>query len=348
MKKFWKRHISELIAESYEKLKHKDVIGGFYCFLQPILLIMDPQVIGYVLGKDSQHFTSRGLYHNEQDDPMSKNLLTAEGQQWKELRNKITPTFGADKLKPMFDTLLQVGTEFEQHFERLTTTKGKPIDVTELCSQFTMDTVASCAFGVQSNSFKEPQTKFRKMGCKLAEQSVAQRLKLFFVESSKELSRAFGVRVVEPKLSGFFEQIIREKVRERRDNKRSDMINTLLEISSDTGPGAADADDKEQWCVVGKLTIQEICAQEMLFFTGHGYEATATAMSWCLYELAKAGGGAAAAAVQDKLIGEVKSVLEKHQHRITYEAIQEMTYLDQVVLGEHRVVRNIQSESPIR
>lgn len=93
MKKAGRRHLSEISSECYRKLKGKDVIGGFYFFLRPTLLILDPALIKCVLVKDFQYFHDRGIYYNERDDPLSANLLAIEGHRWKTLRTKITPTF---------------------------------------------------------------------------------------------------------------------------------------------------------------------------------------------------------------------------------------------------------------
>lgn len=38
--------------------------------------------------------------------------------------------------------------------------------------------------------------------------------------------------------------------------------------------------------------------------------------------------------IQNKLRDEVDSVLERHQGKITFDALQEMTYMDMVVFGE--------------
>lgn len=44
--------------------------------------------------------------------------------------------------------------------------------------------------------------------------------------------------------------------------------------------------------------------------------------------------------VQDKLRQEILDVLKKHDGQVTYEAIMEMQYLEQVLYGEHKI--NIQ------
>jgi cytochrome P450 family 6 len=39
---------------------------------------------------------------------------------------------------------------------------GSPVDVKETMAKFTTDVIASCAFGINSNSLKNPEAEFRR------------------------------------------------------------------------------------------------------------------------------------------------------------------------------------------
>lgn len=58
-----------------------------------------------------------------------------------------------------------------------------------------------------------------------------------------------------------------------------------------------------------------------------GFETSSTTLSFCMYELAKN------REIQEKVHEEIDSILAKHGGQITYEAVAEMTYLENCIDG---------------
>jgi hypothetical protein len=78
--------------------------------------------------------------------------------------------------------------------------------------------------------------------------------------------------------------------------------------------------------IVG-LSMNSVAAQAFVFFLA-GFETSSTTMTFCIYELSLNQD------IQERVREEIDVVLKKHDGKITYEAIQEMEYLDKVVAGK--------------
>ncbi|XP_023720072.1 cytochrome P450 9e2, partial [Cryptotermes secundus] len=131
-----------------------------------------------------------------------------------------------------------------------------------------------------------------------------------------------------PRVYKFFQRIITEVItyREKNNVSRADYLQHLINLKK---KGSIDADkdisnghehrefDSEQ----NRFTDVDIYAQASTFFAD-GYETSSGAMAFGLYCLA------VNPDVQAKVRDEVDSVLKKHDGQLTFDAIQEMTYLD--------------------
>lgn len=108
--------------------------------------------------------------------------------------------------------------------------------------------------------------------------------------------------------------IVRDTIKYREENNviRKDFLQLMMDLKSSE---------------TGSLTLNEMTAQAFIFFLA-GYETSSTTMSFCLFELAKR------KEIQDKLRAEITEVLKQHGGEITYEAIMDMKYLQQVLEGK--------------
>lgn len=80
--------ILDLLNHNYYRAAAEPFVGT-YSFLQANLLIRDPEIIRNILVRDFANFSNRGVYVDEENDPISAHLFALENDQWKNLRQKL-------------------------------------------------------------------------------------------------------------------------------------------------------------------------------------------------------------------------------------------------------------------
>lgn len=134
---------------------------GIYLFFRPAILVRDSELIKNILAKDFNHFHSHGVYIEKERDPMSENVFSLDGEDWKKLRQQLTPAFTSGKLKEMFENVKLIGDQLVEHFAPLANDNTE-IDIRELASCFVADCLASIAFGQTGiSSINDPKQEFR-------------------------------------------------------------------------------------------------------------------------------------------------------------------------------------------
>ncbi|XP_065092339.1 probable cytochrome P450 6a13 [Ochlerotatus camptorhynchus] len=310
-------HSSQLLAQFYQKLKGSHPFAGIFYFLQPVALALDLEFVKNVLVRDFQSFHDRGLYYNEQDDPLSSHLFNIEGTKWTTLRRKLVPTFSSGKLKMMCPTVVSVADRFKACIEKCIA-KQEDIEMRELLARFTTDVIGSCAFGIECNSLENPEDEFRKMGEKVFNVSPFAILAFFFLSTFKDFARRCRITITDSEVATFFSTIVQKTIsyREKNNVQRNDFMNLLMQLMK-----KGDLDGSEENAV--KLTLDEVVAQSYVFFLG-GFETSRTTMSYCLYELSL--NEKAQCLARDC----IRSAVAKHGG-LNYESLMDMPYLEQCI-----------------
>lgn len=89
-----KETFSARMIRFYNEFKSKGhKHGGVYVGTMPLYMPVHLDYIKSILIKDFNYFMDRGMYFNEKVDPLSAHLFNIEGQKWRSLRAKLTPTF---------------------------------------------------------------------------------------------------------------------------------------------------------------------------------------------------------------------------------------------------------------
>lgn len=222
-------HLCELIKKLYLKLKANGPVAGMYLYTKPTLMVMDLDLVKQVLVKDFSNFPNRGRYFNAVDDPISAHLVHIEDDDWKNLRNKLTPTFTSGKIRMMFDIVSQISDKLVATIER--EANNDALEVKSVFSRFTTDVIASCAFGIESNSLENKNSKFFEMGAKaLGPQSF---LKRHFVTHNRKLGNFLRIVLNSRDVIDFYLGVVKGTIQYRKENpqvQRNDFMTLLLNL----------------------------------------------------------------------------------------------------------------------
>lgn len=119
--------------------------------------------------------------------------------------------------------------------------------------------------------------------------------------------------------------------REKHNVSRKDFIQLLMELRK-TGKITGDDveidkrfDAKEN--AKEFMTMEQCAAQVALLYLA-GFDTTASAIAYCLFELSQN------AELMERLHAEIDEVLERHNNVLSYDIINEMTFLDHCIAGE--------------
>ncbi|KAG8333214.1 hypothetical protein J6590_005969 [Homalodisca vitripennis] len=300
--------ISRVLADMYTKHKHYKLVG-FFSFWQKDILINDPDIIRQVLVKDFEVFQDRGVYYNKQKDPLSAHLFALAGEEWRNLRTKLTPTFSSGKIKGMFPILVKCTDEMINSVRKLNF-ESSSVDCQKLFFSFGLSVISNTAFGLESDALTNNDSTFVKMAKKIVAPTIDRMISMMLMLNC-EIAKKFNIRVVPPDVSKFFMGVVKDAIKFREENgvNRNDYLQLLIKLKKDAA---------EQDCSLS-FSDNELAAESFVFILA-GSETTSSAMSFCLYELAMNPG------VQERLHVEVDSIQE-----ITYESINDLDYLSMVV-----------------
>jgi cytochrome P450 family 6 len=222
-----------MFVDLYKKLEGEKY-GGTYRFMKPGLIFRDPDLIKNVLVKDFPSFHDRGFYFNEETEPLNGHLFFLCGNRWRNLRIKLTPTFTSGKLKMMFQTLADCGQELGSMLEE-TASNEETVEIKDILARYSTDIISSCAFGIESNSLKNPDSEFRQWGRKVFESSVISTIFITLNALFPSLVNVLKLRPLDPKVSKYFRKMVQDTVNYRENNniKRNDFLQLLIQIKNE-------------------------------------------------------------------------------------------------------------------
>lgn len=305
----------------YDECKGKDVIAGFYTMFAPSFIVTDLELVKQITVKDFASFSDRGIYVNEENEPITGHLFSISGEKWMRLRSKLSPVFTSGKIKMMYNTISDKGENFVAALQAASAAGS--VDIKEMANRFTIDVVSSCAFGMEANTLKNEHPEFVNVFKKMFQLNGPAQMKSIFVFLFPNLSKFFNLRLFDKSISDFFDEVVGGSIKYRETNNvvRNDFLNMLIQLKN---KGTIDGEISTE---TRKLTLNECIAQAFIFFFA-GADTSSTTVAYAITELSHHPD------IQEKLRTEILKKTEGSNGEITYDNLHEMTYLSQVANGE--------------
>jgi len=297
-------------------------IWGYYMMGQPTLVINDEDLAKHILIKDFDHFTdlrSFGYHSESKDGMLIKYMYTnMKGEKWKKVRSMMSGVFTAGKLKHMTPFIVQCADNMVPYLDDLAANDTE-FEVRDIASRFTLDAFASAGFGIENDSFKDPDNVFRKMALELVGApgfgSSWDMPRAVFIMIFPTFSKMMGIpnfpKIPLEFLCGIIEKTYQERM--KTGFRRNDIIDVCVEEMKKSVHHEEFKDDMEPILIANAL---------MLFFAG--FDTQAITIALMMHNMVRNED------IQDRLIEEVDEALEASEGKITYDLVENLKYMDMV------------------
>ena len=251
----------------------------------------------------------------------------------------------------MLPLLEEINKKIEGHIKEQSKSNDE-IELKCLMGKFTMDALASCAFGVDSGSFASTNSdseflKQAKIIFGFGNKAIFQMLMMMSTPTIiKKFFVALGFKkfAAVPNIDAneFFQNVAEASIKQRKQSKtrRNDLVDLMIDATEGKLTEEEEDGDNDDGNDNGQKEkrIKDVGYDQVISTAGillvAGYDTTATTMSYVFYELAINPG------CQDTLFEELENAKNDHGG-LSYDTIQSLPYLDAVVhetLRRHPVV----------
>lgn len=308
--------VGDIFNEIYHKYSQEKIVGVFR-MRTPDVLVRDPEIIKTILIKDFDSFVDRGSEFSKKG--LGLNLFHTDGDTWRVLRNRFTPLFTSGKLKNMMYLMTERGDKFVEYVDKITKINPEH-EIHGLVQKFTQAIIAACAFGLDIDTFEEQHKTLKRLDKAIFSVNYSFELEMMY----PGLLKIIGGSLFPKEVKDFFFNLTKNVIAQRngKPSNKNDFMDLILALRNDkqiSGPKRENDDNVKTL----DITDDVIAAQSFIFYAA-GYETSASTMGFMLYHLALNPD------IQEKVAAEIKEVLEKHDGKLTLQAVLDMNYMSKV------------------
>ncbi|KAG8239969.1 hypothetical protein J437_LFUL019543 [Ladona fulva] len=191
-------------------------------------MIRDPELLKNILVKDFSSFYDNHIFVTPQDDPMmGRSIFFMHGELWKRTRSSLSPAFSPGRIKGMMPLIQELCQDLVDYLDEQ---GGGQQELKGLFVSFTTNVVASCAFGIKTDSLRRPDDEFRTMANKMVAPTPIRGLAQLLVLNLPSLARLLRVKMVPDDVADFFRQVVKDvsTARDKSGQTRNDFLNLMM------------------------------------------------------------------------------------------------------------------------
>ncbi|CAG2118439.1 unnamed protein product, partial [Medioppia subpectinata] len=281
-------------------------LARYYAGHRPVLTVAEPELLKNIMIRDFNSFTDRN-FELLIDPVLNRNVAQASGDDWKRLRQIISPAFSSGRMKRMYPSIRECLRDFTAHLDAYAR-DGRPMNAKEMFGNFTMDVVATCAFATKTNIHNDPNnpvtTTVKPEGLQYFNDLMSN-----IITTRKEMPDSSA------KYSDFLQLLM--------DARNDRVAAHESAITDESGTGSLKPSAPTPAVPHKQMSDDEVRANTFVILMS-AYETTATTLTIAMYELALQ------PRLQERLYAELKAAMDA-DGEIDYDTLQALTYLDQVV-----------------
>uniref|UniRef100_A0A667WPY8 unspecific monooxygenase n=1 Tax=Myripristis murdjan TaxID=586833 RepID=A0A667WPY8_9TELE len=246
----------------YMSFKQFGKVWGMYELRTPMLAVMDVSMLKTILVKECF-----SLFPNRRNLRLNGDLYDivslSEDDNWRRIRNILTPAFTTGRIKEMFEIM-------KQHSRKLTDSlrpkahNEEVINVKDFLGAYSLDAMASCAYSIDTDTIKDPSHPFINHAKKLLRISIPLFLIQGFFPFLLPLLEISGFSLFPKSCVAYFKSVL-EKV-------RMDFLQLMM--------------NSQQEKQNKGLSDHEIMSQAIIFVAA-GFDTSGTTLAFLAYNLAK-------------------------------------------------------------
>jgi len=295
----------------YPELKKMGPLVGLYNTFNPFLLVTDISFVNIILATECRtHFLDRPLVANFSVDQTFHSLFFMNGDVWAKRRSFFNPFFTPSRLRKSFPLLLR---NLNSVFPVLEGYVGKDIEIDEVIRLITVDVIMTTLYNIKTDTFENPKSKFPEYGGNHIYMSKGTAMKMLLYSLIPKLYTKMKWHVFPKESWLFFKNLVREAAQERKQ-LGDDLLGFALKAIANPPQGEEGFN----------MTLDEVTSHVYAFLVA-GFDSSALCISYTLYELGEN------QEIQERLRKEVQDVLDANNGELTYDNLNDMTFMSQII-----------------